>query len=86
MRRVMRAKTASRRHNLFLDKKERERCSGSETSRLYQLSNPGFLGGGGEKDTVVIRQLIDKVFNKYFHEVAQTSVTIFPIHFLIFLG
>ena len=69
----MKAKTASRRHNLFLDKKERERCSGSETSRLYQLSNPGFLGGGGEKDTVVIRQLIDKVFNKYFHEVSTQT-------------
>ena len=68
MRRVMKARTASRRHNLFLDKKERERCSGSETSRLYQLSNPGFLGGGGEKDTVVIRQLIDTVFNVNFHE------------------
>ena len=65
----MKAKIKSRRHDLFLDRKERERCSGSETSRLYQLSNPGFLGGGGEKDTVVIRQLIDKVFNKYFHEV-----------------
>ena len=61
-------KTKSRRHDLFLDKKERERCSGSETSRLYQLSNPGFLGGGGEKDTVVIKQLIDTVFMKYFHE------------------
>ena len=60
-------KTKSRRHDLFLDKKERERCSGSETSRLYQLSNPGFLGGGGEKDTVVIKQLIDMVFMKYFH-------------------
>ena len=68
MRNVMSNKTKSRRHDLFLDKKERERCSGSETSRLYQLSNPGFLGGGGEKDTVVIKQLIDTVFMKYFHE------------------
>ena len=51
-----------------LDNKEWERCSASETSRLYQLSNPGFLGGGGEKDTVVIKQLIDTVFMKYFHE------------------
>merc|ERR1712112_772038 len=43
------------------DRRERLRCSGSDTSRLYQLSNPGFLGGGGEVDTAVIKQL-EKVF------------------------
>ena len=66
MKSVMRGKRKSRRHELFLDKRERERCSGNETSRLYQLSNPGFLGGGGEKDTIVIMQLIDTVFAKFF--------------------
>ena len=68
MKNVMRGKTKSRRHELFLDKRERERCSGNETSRLYQLSNPGYLGGGGEKDTIVIKQLIETVFVKYFHQ------------------
>ena len=50
-----------------LDNKEWERCSVSETSRLYQLSNPKILCGGVENDTVVIKQLIDMVFMKYFH-------------------
>jgi len=68
MKKVMKGVVKSRRHDLFLDKRERDQCSGSETSRLYQLSNPGFLGGGGEKDTVVIKHLIDKVFMEYFHE------------------
>ena len=35
VRNVMSNKTRSRRHNLFLDNKERERCSSSETFRLY---------------------------------------------------
>ena len=61
MERVMRGTCKSRRHTLFLDRRERLRCSGSDTSRLYQLSNPGFLGGGGEVDTAVIKQL-EKVF------------------------
>ena len=50
-----------------LDNKEWERCSVSETSRLYQLSNPEILCGGVDYDTVVIKQLIDMVFMKYFH-------------------
>ena len=50
-----------------LDNKEWERCSVSEISRLYQLSNPKILCGGVENDTVVIKQLIDMVFMKYFH-------------------
>ena len=67
MTKVMKGVVKSRRHDLFLDKRERDQCSGSETSRLYQLSNPGFLGGGGEKDTVVIKHLIDRVFMVNFH-------------------
>ena len=68
MVKVMKGVVKSRRHDLFLDKRERDQCSGSETSRLYQLSNPGFLGGGGEKDTMVIKHLIDRVFMVHFHE------------------
>jgi len=56
---VMSGRYASRRHELFLNKKEREQCSGLRTSDLHQLSNPGFLGGGGEKDSAVLRQLMD---------------------------
>ena len=62
MVRVMAARTRSRRHLLFLDRRERERCSGAGPSRLYQLSNPGFLGGGGETDTAVIKHLTERVF------------------------
>ena len=68
MVKIMKGIVKSRRHELFLDKRERDQCSGSETSRLYQLSNPGFLGGGGEKDTVVIKHLIDRVFMIHFHD------------------
>merc|ERR1719378_891040 len=46
----------------------REQCSGNQTSALYQMSNPGFLGGGGEKDTMIIKLLMDTVFNEYFNE------------------
>ena len=56
---VMSGRYRSRRHELFLKKREREQCNGSRTSDLYQLSNPGFLGGGGEKDSAVLRQLLD---------------------------
>ena len=68
MVKVMKGGRKSRRHDLFLNKRERDKCSGSETSRLYQFSNPGFLGAGGEKDTVVIKHLIDRVFTVHFHE------------------
>ena len=61
MVRVMKGICKSKRHTLFLERRERLRCSGSDTSRLYQLSNPSFLGGGGEVDTAVIKQL-EKVF------------------------
>ena len=59
---VMKGQMKSKRHQLFLVRKERERCSGSETSRLYQLSNPGYLGGGGVKDTSVIQYLMDEIY------------------------
>ena len=95
MVKVMRGVVKSRRHDLFLDKRERDQCSGSETSRLYQLSNPGFLGGGGEKDTVVIKHLIDRVFMVHFKQAEQklkelgtgsafvyTSCVLFPETFI----
>ena len=95
MKNVMNGRRNSLRHELFLDKRERERCSGNETSRLYQLSNPGYLGGGGEKDTIVIKQLIETVFVKYFnqadsklkklgHKIAfdYTSCVLFPETFI----
>ena len=95
MVKVMRGVVKSRRHDLFLDKRERDQCSGSETSRLYQLSNPGFLGGGGQKDTVVIKHLIDRVFMVHFKQAEQklkelgtgsafvyTSCVLFPETFI----
>ena len=69
LRKVMEGSFQSRRHSLFLNKKERV-CSGIETSRLYQLSNPGFLGGHGKKDSIVVNELMEKVFNQYFNEVS----------------
>ena len=59
---VMAARTYSKRHFLFLNRDQREQCSGAGTSKLWSLSNPGFLGGGNETDTAVIKQLIDEVF------------------------
>ena len=66
----MEGTVSSRRHQLFLIKKERESCSANDTSTLYQISNPGFLGGYGRKDSIVINELMEKVFNKYFAEVS----------------
>ena len=43
---------ASWRHNLHLDRHQRLRCSGSNTSKLYQLSNPSlswWWRRGGER-------------------------------------
>lgn len=68
MKDVMRGRTNSLRHRLFKKKRERESCSGNATSRLWQLSNPGYLGGGGEKDTSIIKKLIENVFKKYINE------------------
>ena len=90
---VMKGGIKSRRHELFLNKRERELCSGSGTSRLYQLCNPGFLGGGGEKDRTVIMHLRDMVFKKYFDEAepklinlgigsAYASCVLFPETFI----
>ena len=89
MKNVMKGRTKSRRHELFL---EREPCNGSETSRL---SNPGYLDGGGEKDTIVFKQLIETVFIKYFDQadsklqklgqeiaVGYTSCVLFPETFI----
>ena len=70
LRRVMEGRVRSRRHSLFLNKRERESCSATDTSMLYQLSNPGFLTGFGNKDSIVINELMEKVFNKYFDEVS----------------
>jgi hypothetical protein len=64
---VMSGRYASRRHELFMNKKEREQCSGLRTSNLHQLSNPGFLGGGGEKDSAVLRQLMEFFKVLIFH-------------------
>ena len=72
LREVMEGKFGSRRHNLFFNKRERESCSGSHTSPLYQLSNAGFLGGYGQKDSIVINELM-KVFNAYFDEVSGAA-------------
>ena len=84
LRKVMEGRVRSRRHNLFLNKRERESCSANNTSRLYQLSNPGFLGGYGQKDSIVINELMEKVFNKYFDEVSGV-VRITPSSYLLFI-
>ena len=83
----MEGSVKSVRHNLFFNKRQRESCSGNETSRLYQLSNPGFLGGYGKKDSIVIGELMENVFNKYFNEVSGTGIKfIFVLSFDIFVG
>jgi len=55
---VMSGRQTSCRHKLFLEKQEREQCNSSQTSVLYQLSNPGFLGGSGIEDSAVLNQLL----------------------------
>ena len=83
LRKVMEGKFSSRRHNLFFNKRERESCSGTHTSPLYQLSNAGFLGGYGQKDSIVINELM-KVFNAYFDEVSG-AVRISSSKYLLFI-
>ena len=85
LRKVMEGTVRSRRHNMFFNKRQREACSASEPSALYQLSNPGFLGGYGKKDSIVISELMENVFHKYFHEVSvvvritgSSAIIIFP--------
>ena len=67
MIKIMAGTTTSKRNTLFLNRKEREGCSGDEVSRLYQLSNPGFLGGGSETDTAVIKRIISEVLYPNIH-------------------
>jgi len=68
MVKVMRRELSSRRHELFMDRKQRERCGGLDTSKLYILSNPGFMGEGGEEDSEIIRFLVNKVFKTHLHQ------------------
>ena len=72
MMNVMMGKTKSRRHNLFLVKRELDQCALGligplylHNSRLQQLSNPNFLG---DQDTwyIVVNKLSDIVFSKFF--------------------
>ena len=65
MARVMSGEFYSRRHVLFLDKKERDNCSADTISELYRLSNPGFLGECGVEDVNIDRYL-KQVFDKNF--------------------
>ena len=57
----MRGDFESHRHDLFLERQEREQCSGFRLSRLHRLSNPGYLGAGGKMDSAVIAWL-EEVF------------------------
>ena len=84
LRKVMEGKVRSKRHSLFFNKKQRESCSANDTSLLHQLSNPSFLGGYGKKDSIVINELMEKVFNKYFDEVSGV-VRITPSSYLLFI-
>ena len=70
LRKVMEGSVRSRRHNLFLNKRERDSCSATNPSTLFLLSNAGFLGKTPGKDSIVINELMDNVFHKYFDEVS----------------
>ena len=66
MKNVLMGKTKSRRHELFLDKKEWE-CStsiGVRNSRLIQLINPYVVGGLG----LIGTKLTDTVFLKFLSQ------------------
>ena len=85
LRKVMQGTVKSKRHNLFLNKREREACSAGDISRLYKLSNQGFLGDDG-KDSIVINELMENVYKKYFDEVSGIDFIIhFILHYLISL-
>ena len=86
LRKVMEGTVKSRRHQLFLNKRERESYSGIQTSLLYQLSNPGFLGGYGKKDSIVVNELMDNVFKKYFDEVSGSENNFILIFALNLVG
>lgn len=65
---IMKAERRSERHQLYQQKRQRERCNGAEISTLYSISNPSFLGIEGEEDSEVISYLIKNVFNIYFDQ------------------
>ena len=73
LRKVMEGSVRSRRHNLFLNKRERDSCSATNPSTLFLLSNAGFLEKTPGKDRLVINELIDNVFHKYFDEVRSEN-------------
>lgn len=79
LKKVMQGAVKSKRHNLFLNKRERDACTAGDISRLYKLSNQGFLGDDS-KDSIVVNELMEKVYYKFFDEV---SVVNFPIILLI---
>ena len=79
----MQGTVKSKRHNLFLNKREREACSAGDISRLYKLSNQGFLGDE-VKDSKVVNELTEKVYKKYFDEVSvltSSSLLTFSIYY-----
>ena len=68
MKEIMKSSFKSRRHDLFLVRKEREQCNGMKMSTLHRLSNPSFLGGNFEQDSTIINLITQTVFkvNDYF--------------------
>ena len=62
MVRVMKGRVWSKRHELFMDKREREGCSAMHFSQLNTLANPGYLGAGRKIDTAVMSHLENNVF------------------------
>ena len=62
---VMSGDFFSRRHILFLDRKERDNCSANTISELYHLSNPGFLGECGVED-IGINKYLEHIFEERF--------------------
>ena len=65
MMQVMSGNFFSKRHLLFLDKKERDNCSANMISELYHLSNPGFLGDCGVED-IGINKYLEHIFEQRF--------------------
>ena len=70
LKEVMSGGCLSRRHQLFLVRKERCRPG----SLLQRLANPGFLGGG--LDGRIINWLEENVYNLYFEEVRDNRLNI----------
>ena len=65
MMQVMSGNFFSKRHLLFLDRKERDNCSANMISELYHLSNPGFLGDCGVED-IGIHKYLEHIFEQRF--------------------